>query len=312
MHRNKHINWDDLRYLRAALQAGSLAAAARVLRVEHTTIGRRLSALEKNLGAALVIRSANGLRPTALGSELAPLLDDFERAAAAVRALVLAQRCHVRVATPSGFAALFTANLTQLRARDPEISVELVSGARPVDLHKGDADLAVRIGPVIDDNLVMRKLGEVGWALYASSDYLARAGGVDVADLAGHDIIGFENTLADSPPARWLDARVANARVVMRGREMVDLRDAAVAGLGLAVLSCYIGNAEPTLIRLTPDDVATRPISIVYRRDARISPAVRTVIAFVIDVITANVTLMSGAPSSRASAPARRRAQAAR
>src|ERR1051326_5941843 len=73
------LNWDDLRFLRAALRAGSLAGAARALRVEHTTVGRRLSALERVLGAPVVVRAPDGLRPTAIGAELAPLLDDIDR-----------------------------------------------------------------------------------------------------------------------------------------------------------------------------------------------------------------------------------------
>jgi DNA-binding transcriptional LysR family regulator len=284
MHRDE-IHWDDLRYLRAALHARSLAGAARQLRVEHTTIGRRLTALERALGVALVVRGTSGLAPTAIGADVAPLVDDLERTVAAIRALVDARRRHVRLATPSGFAPLFTTHIGKLRARDATVSLELVSGAKPVDLAAGDADLALRVGPINDASLVRKKLGEVGWGLYASPDYLARAGSVDPDALSGHDVIGFEDSLARSPAAQWLDARAATARIVLRSREMVDMRDAALAGIGVAVLPCVLGDGA-TLVRITREPIARRPIALVYRRDAKLSAAIRNVIAFVTEVIS--------------------------
>jgi DNA-binding transcriptional LysR family regulator len=295
MTKGKDINWDDLRYLRLALQAGSLAGAARALRVEHTTIGRRLSSLEQSLGAAVVARGPEGLRPTAIGAELVPILDDIERAVASLQSLV-EQRCsHVRFATPSGFASYFTSSLATLRAAHPRVSLEIMSGARPVDLQKGDADLALRVGPITDASLVARKIGEVGWALYASRSYLRRNGNVNVDDLTGHEIIGFDRGLAESPAAKWLEVRAGGATVVHRSREMVDMRDAAVSGIGLAVLPCGLGDESPLLRRAHPNVVATRAISIVYRRDARVSAALRAVIRFVVDVITAHANELSGA-----------------
>jgi DNA-binding transcriptional LysR family regulator len=295
MTKGTDINWDDLRYLRLALQAGSLAGAARALRVEHTTIGRRLSSLEKSLGAAVVARGPTGLRPTAIGAELVPLLDDIDRAVASLQSLVEQRRSHVRFATPSGFASYFTSSLATLRAAHPRVSLEIMSGARPVDLQKGEADLALRVGPIADPSLIARKIGDVGWALYASSSYLKRTKrAVDVDDLTGHEIIGFDRGLAESPAAKWLEARARGATVVHRSREMVDTRDAVVSGIGLAVLPCALGDESPLLRRVHPDVVATRAISIVYRRDARVSAALRVVIRFVVDVITARANELSG------------------
>lgn len=289
------VDWNDLRYLHVAVQQGSLTRAARALRVRHTTVGRRLDALEDALGASLVIRGPDGLRPTPIGAELVPLLGDIERAVAAACALAGARRSSVRLAAPSGFADLLGDAVAQLRARHPDISVEIVSGARAVDLRRGEADLAVRIGPIDDPDLIARKVGDVGWALYASRRYLARRGRpAGVRDLSGHELIGFDPGLAQSPAARWVEAHARSAAIVLRSREMVDMRDAAKRGVGLALLPCLLGDAEQALERITSEVVARRPIAIVHRRDARRSASVRVVARIVAEAIAAHAAELGG------------------
>jgi DNA-binding transcriptional LysR family regulator len=278
------LDWDDLRVFLAALDAGSLAGAARELRVEHTTVGRRLSALEDALGAPLVVRGPAGLVPTRLGEKLRPAAAEVARAVAALRELAATERAIVRLAVPSGMTALFTSRLAQL---DAPLALEIVSGARPVDLSRGEADLALRVGRPTDPELVVRKLGRSGWALYAAPAYLARRGSPrDLADLSGHDVIGFDRALANVPAARWLEARSARANVVLRSREMTDMVAAARSGVGLAVLSCLLGDAEPALRRLTPEPVAVADLVLAYRRESASSGPVRAAIRFVSAVIT--------------------------
>src|SRR5262245_14168671 len=191
------LDWDDLRYFLRAANARTLAGAARRLGVEHSTIGRRLSALERALGAPLVLRGPDGLTLTPLGEEVAPLAAEVERAVLAVCERVVSRREHVRLAVPSGFTGFFAERIAQLRAERPRLLVEILSGARAVDLKRGEADLAIRIGPVTDGDLVMRKLCEVGWSLYASKAYLARHPlPADVHDLSGHEVIVYDGSLA--------------------------------------------------------------------------------------------------------------------
>ena len=295
MARGGELDWDDLRYFLRAAEARSLSGAARATGVEHTTVSRRLTSLERSLGAALVLRGPEGLALTALGERVAPLVEEMQRAAQAVRDLAGKARARVRLALPSGFPRLFTARLPQLRRAHPSLSLELSSGARPVDLLKGEADLAVRGGPLGGDDLVARKLCDGGFSLYASAGYLARhPGPLRSEDLAGHEVIGFDRGLAAQPAARWLEARAARATVVLRSREMVDLVTAAASGLGLAVLPCVLADGEPLLVRLIPEVVASSPLSLVYRREARLSPEIRAVIRFVVAVIAEHAELITG------------------
>jgi len=293
------LDWDDLRYFLAAVRAGTLAAASRALKVQHTTIGRRLSSLEEALGAPLVLRGPEGLKLTPLGEAAAPLVERVEQAVAAVRDQVSARRARVRLAVPSGFTKLFTSRIAELQKEHPNLALELVSGARPVDLKRGEADLAVRVGAIADKELVARKLCESGWALYAADTYLARRGAPrDLGDLAGHDVIGFDPSLARVPAARWLEARCANANVVMRSREVTDMLAAALSGVGLCALPCLVADAEPTLARLTTELIARPTISLVYRREVKLSREVRAVIRMVVDVMRENEGRIRGTSRS--------------
>jgi len=275
------LDWDDVRYFLAAARAGSLAGAARALGIEHSTIGRRLAGLERSLGAAAVLRNPDGLQLTALGRQLLPLAEQVERSVRAVSALASAEKARVRLATPSGMSQLFVHGLARLRDRHPDLVLEIVSGSRLVDLRRGEADLAVRVGPVTDADLVVKKQGELGQAVYAARSYLQRRSTpthqIDVDDLAGHDVVAFDPALAATPAARWLDARSHNANIVLRSREMTDMLIAIVSGLGIGVLPCFMGDAESDLIRLTRQPVATNRLSLVYRREARLARPIRVV-----------------------------------
>lgn len=289
------LDWDDLRYFLRAAQCGTLAGAARAMGVEHSTIGRRLSALERALGAPLVIRAPDGLHLTPLGESLLPLVEEVDRAVLAVRGRAAWGDARVRLATPTGFATLFSANLGRLREAHPRLTLELLAAARNVDLKRGEADLAVRGGPITDEELIARPLGESGWSLYAAPSYLAgRAPLLDPDDLRGHDVIAFDALLAGVPPAQWLAARLEGARIALRGREMADVQAAAVGGAGLAVLPCLGADADPGLVRLTPRVVATRALFLVYPREARLAQPVQAVVRFVIDVMRDNAARIMG------------------
>jgi DNA-binding transcriptional LysR family regulator len=286
MARTDSFDWDDLRYFLRAAETSSLSGASRAMGVEHTTIGRRLTALERSLGAPLVVRGPEGLRLTLLGSQVAPLAEEVERGIAAISDLVAFQKTRVRLATPSGFAQLLSESLVQLRADHPGISLEIVGGARSADLKRGEAHLALRIGPIDDQDLVARKLCEAGFSLYASEAYLARRPTpADVDDLSGHEVIGFDPIFAASPAGRWIEGHAAGTQIVMRIREMTDVLSAAREGIGVAMLPCVLGDEEPSLRRLTPRVLASSPLSLVYSREARMSEPVRAVIGFVTTVI---------------------------
>jgi DNA-binding transcriptional LysR family regulator len=290
-----HLDWDDLRYFLAAARAKTLAGAARELAVEHTTVGRRLTALERALGAALVLRGSDGLRLTRVGEQLATRVQELERGVQQLRELVVAEGGRVRLAVPSGFTRYFTAGLAQFCREHPGLTLEILSGSEVVDLASGEADLALRSGPITNRELVARKLVDVGFYLYASDAYVSRHGASpDPSDLQGHELIAYHESLARVPAAQWIAVHAAQATVVLRGRELSEMVTAAVAGVGLAVLPCSLADEEPALRRITRQPVASRPLSLVYRREARLSKHTRATIRFVVDLVTQNASRISG------------------
>lgn len=285
------LDWDDLRYFLAAVRAKTLAGAARALGVEHTTVGRRLSALERAVGGALVLRGSDGLQLTRLGERLAPELEELERRVRRIRELARSEATRVRLAVPSGFTRYFTQDLAQLVREHPELALEIVSGASVVDLAHGEADLALRASPLIDPDLVARKLCDAGFALYGS----LTAERVD--DLQGRAVIGFHENLAQTPAARWLEEHAHGATVVLRSRELSDMVTAAIDGVGVAMLPCSLADDEPRLQRLS-EVLVHAPLLLVHRREAKVSEPVRVVIAFTSAIIKRNAARISGRSSA--------------
>ncbi len=289
------INWDDLRTFLRAAEAGTLAGAARATGVQHTTVGRRLTALERSLGVPLFLRGPEGLTLTPIGEEILPLARKTERDMQALHEFVSSRRNRVRLALPSGFVTLFAEDLALLAQEHPELTLETVSSGQVADLQRGDADLALRIGPIDDQDLMVRSLGEVGSSLYASPRYVHHhPAPVDLSDLSGHSVVAFSTELSALPASKWLEGRISKATVVLRTNEIVAMLEAAASGAGLAVLPCMLADADPRLMRITTAVLARRGLSLVYRRENRGGRAVRIVADFLVKALRARSGRIAG------------------
>jgi DNA-binding transcriptional LysR family regulator len=296
------LDWNDLRYFLAVARTGTLAGAARSLGVKHSTVGRRLTDLEHAIGAALVIRGESGVSLTPLGESLVSRAEEVERSVLDLQAQAASDAARVRVAVPTGFTGPFTPHLpaliAELRREHPRSSLEFLSGTSPVDLAKGEAEFAIRIGPIADDTLMARKIGEVGWSLYASPDYLARRPApTDPRDLSGHEVLGFNPEFSMVPGAKWIAEHGAGASIVLLHRGIEDLTAAAVAGLGLAVLPCITGDGEPRLQRLTGETLGWQTLLIVYRREVLLSKPVQAVMRFITEIMRTHAHDIRGGPA---------------
>lgn len=285
------LDWTSLCYALAALRAKTLAGAARSLGVETSTVARRLAALEVALGVRLLTRGDGGLTPTAVGRQVMPLLESIERSALGVRVLATSRRERLRLATPPTFNRLLALPLATFQAKNPEVILEIVTGACPIDVKRREVDVALRseapgVADENDDDLVVKRGGELGWSLYASTTYLARRSApIDAYALEGHDAIGAEANSAMLPWAGWVERFGRGARVVMRCRDLNDALAACVAGVGLAVLPCRVAALEPALERLTPARLASSRLSLVYRKEPVTSDPLKALIGSVIEAL---------------------------
>jgi DNA-binding transcriptional LysR family regulator len=262
------LDWDDLRVLLALLRAGNLNAAATRLALDASTVSRRVARIEGELEARLFARTRDGLRPTAAAERLRRHAEAMEmEAAAAVRVVGSSgERASglVRIATTEGLGrVLVQRGLLALRDNHPDLLIELLAENRPVDLARGEADLAVRLAAVRQPSLRVRCIAKMGVGLFASQAYLrARPPIESAARLRGHDVLLPTGSLSRLPEARWLASR-AGVRVAFRSDSMPALVAAAVAGRGLVPVPLGWGATEPDLVRVLTLDVPPRKVWLV-------------------------------------------------
>lgn len=277
------LQWDDARLLLGLLRAPSLNAAARALGVDKSTVSRRVGALERALGTKLFVRTREGMRPSASGERLRVHAERIETEMLALTSAAIAGsediRGRVRIATTEAMAARLVQNgLLDLRETHPHLELELLGGNAPVDLARGEAELALRVRPTSDPSLKVRVLGRFAVSLFASPAYL-RARGVPRtgAQLAGHDVLVPSGELDALPEAKWLRER-PGVQVALRSSSLPALVEAAVRGHGIVPITRAWGESLPELEHLFElEMVPPRPMWLVMHPDVAQQPAVRLV-----------------------------------
>jgi len=278
------MNWDDLRFVLALSKAGSLARAAKELKVDHTTVGRRIEAVEADLGVRLFTRTTTGYVPTADAEGLLPDIKRVEQAVLALERGAHAQHDSlegsVRITSGETFGACYLApRLASFGREHPGLTVELVTGGDVLDLARREADVAVRFFRSEHENLVVRRVAEIAYGLYASEEYLARRPLKNEGDLRDHSIL----TTTPGPnvvEAAWVERITSGARPAFVTNLTVALVEAARTGAGIAVLPRYLGDREPTLQRVPMPDEPREAIWITVHRDLKHTRRVRAVLDF--------------------------------
>jgi|SRR5215813_7273981 len=281
------MDWDNLKFFLALAESGTLSRASERLRVDHSTVARRVEMLEHDLGVRLVERLSRSYRLTVEGEQVRDRAREIEdRIAELARfANSTGQSSRVvRVSGPPTLLSLFLApRLLPLQGQHPGLRIELVGEARQANISKGEADLALRVVRPVEKGLIARKLAVIAHGLYGSRDYLARRG-------AGpHDFLGYDESLAHLPQQRWLKTLAGDNGFALRSNDLATLMTAARAGLGLAVLPCILARRAPELVSVpTRLALVTQELWLLFHRDVGRTPHVRTVI----ELIT---TIMKGA-----------------
>ena len=291
--------WDDLRHLLAFARTGSMQAAAKALGVNQSTVQRRIAELEKCVGHCLVKRHVGGYQLTQLGEELLPAAVGVETAVATLERHLAA--CDkgltgtVRVTCGSSLAACLrqTPLIDAFHSRHPGLRVELLISERYVDLSKGEADIAIRLGEPRDEALVGRKIADLSWAVYASQAYVERYGRPhNVEDLNRHLVIGCDGEITNYPAARWMRSAAPHATIAARSEHWQGVMLAVKAGAGLAAMPHWQGDSSE-LVRVIDNTGLVIPYYLLMHRDMQHTPRVRAFADFVASEIKSFRALLS-------------------
>jgi DNA-binding transcriptional LysR family regulator len=284
------VDWHDLRYVLAVAQTGTLAGAARVLGVDHTTVGRRVLALEKALKTRLFERTPTGLRVTPAGELALARARDIEEQMLALEREVVGQDARpegpVRItAIDAFFDGFLIPRLGAFYARYPHIEVTLVSDMRLLDLSRREADVGIRFMKPSQPRLMARKLGRSASAFYASRAYIEERGN-PTGGWEGHLFVGMPR----GGPAfieGIYNQHGPNARFVLRVNSVGHVVSAARAGVGIGLIPCITGDTTPELRRVTPP-VLLDDLWAVSHVDTRSSARVRALVDFLAEIIREN------------------------
>lgn len=268
------LQWDDIRFFLALARAGSLSRAARALRVEHSTVARRVTSLETALALRLFDRLASGWSLTAEGEELLAKAGAVEAQILGLARIAREQdpmAGRVRISAPPVLLAeLLMPTVAALSAAHPGLTIDLEGSRREADMMRAEADIALRIGLPETGDLIARRITEIGYGLYG-------APGLPEGP-APRRWIGFDDSLPGLAQKRWLEAEMEGAEPAIRSNDMATMAQAARAGLGLALLPHFLGATDAALCAYPARQPAfSRPLYLILHADMRRAPRVRAV-----------------------------------
>jgi DNA-binding transcriptional LysR family regulator len=277
------MQWDDLRIFVAVAETGSLSAAARRLKLSQPTVGRRVQALETSLATRLFDRLPGGYALTAAGAALLPMAGDMATAADAIErqrpALEGSLGGSVRIAAGGWMSRFLSYHAAELTEGLPGVSLEIFNAYQFANLARREADLALRNRRPEDGRLAVRRLPHPSYAIYGHRDYVrASPKARTEARYRACRWIGFDETNAHLPTARWLAARQAG-EPSLRCTQAVNILDGVKGGFGLGVIPCFVGDREPDLVRVSSPIVDERSeLWLIIHEDLRRAPRVRAVV----------------------------------
>ena len=272
------FDWEDLRHFAAFVRAGSLAAAAKRLSVDHATVARRIASLENALNLKLVDRRSRTYVLTQQGLRVAEFAEQMSASSFGLEHYAGADQPDVQgevvvSAPPVLLGSLIAPHAGALLAQHPALSLRLVGTKSRTSLARREADVAISLARPMEPTLVATLLGHLDYTLYASPAYLAANN--------PPRFIGYDESQAKSAQHRWLVEQAEGADFVVRSNDLRVQALAAAGAAGIVCLPAFIA-VEHGLQRLDPH-AATLNIEVwmAFHEDVRETPRIKAVTAFV-------------------------------
>ncbi len=280
-----NLDWDDLRVFLDVARTGSLAQSAKRLRIDHSTVSRRIAHLESALGWSVFERTRSGFKLTDTGERVLHHAEAIESAIIGIRTDVGSEITSgvVRLATMEGIASLYLAPcLNALSKTAPNLRLELVTSPQVIHVNRREADLFLSFFKPPGQGLVSQKLGFFAIHIYGTEAYFARNGRpASVKELKKHDFITYIDDLVHVDAVRWHHDLVEDVSTVFTSNSMIAQMTAAAAGLGLVVLPKFAVAAFPSLRPVLPETLQTRrELWLNVHQDLQFSSRIKTVVSF--------------------------------
>ena len=285
------MDWDNVRVFLAVARAGQFMAAARHLRIDHATVARRTSALERSLKARLLDRRTTGISLTAAGLRFLAAAERIETEMLQTQAELTDRDVElsgtVRVGAPDGLSTCYLARrFAGFADRFPAITVQLVPTPQVVPLSKREVDIAIVLDKPEAGRFVIRKLTDYSLGIFGSADYLKRHGEpATTADLLQHRWVGYVEEYSYSPSLGYLEELCGGASVAFQCASAIGQLEAVRAGAGLGVLHDFIVERDDALVRVMPARRAKRSYWVVEHEDTRGIGRIRAVHDFIVGAI---------------------------
>ncbi len=293
------MNWDDIRIFLAVARSGQILGAAKRLGLNHTTVARRLTALETALSTTLIERRTNGSTLTQAGEEFLLAAERMEAEMLSARAQVgdadVAVSGTVRIGAPDGFGVNFLApRLARLTQKYPDLTLQLVPAPRSFSLSRREADIAITVDRPDQGRLVARRLVDYTLGLYAHRNYLDAHGTPEsVEDLGRHRLVGYVEDLVVNRSLAYAQEISRDWKPAFEVSSSLGQVEAVRAGGGIGILHAFIARADPGLVAVLPERVIRRAYWLSYHESARMLRRVTAVSALISELVESERALFS-------------------
>jgi DNA-binding transcriptional LysR family regulator len=278
--------WDDLRVFLEVARQGSVHAAAKRLRLDHSTVCRRIDKLESHLSVKLFDRTRRGIVVRSEAHDLLKHVEKMEFHASSLQEVMTRSGADavqaVRIATMEGIASQYLARrLPALERFGPNITIELVSIPLTVDLSRKEADIFLSFFNPKAQGLTSMHYAEFALHLYASDSYLRQHGTPATReDLVNHTFVGYIDDLLAIHAVRWLDELITAPKMSFHSNSILAQSNAAAGGLGIVLLPTFVAAHATGLRRILPSVSVLRDVWVSVRSEQRYQSRIKAVTRF--------------------------------
>jgi|SRR5690606_16428066 len=283
-----NFSWDDLRLFLDVARLGGLSAATQTTGLSAATLGRRVTALERQVGEPLFLRSQTGYRLTPSGEELLLRAEEVEAAMLALKRWkdgAIGERV-VRVSAGPWTSAFLARHIASIWTAADRFALELVTANHKVDIGRRHADIGLRNQRPTEPFLAGRLVGKVAYALYARPQL--------ISGVAAGYFVGVAGEGGQTHSARWLHARHGD-RIATRGNDAMSVMELVAAGAGISVFPCFVGDSDPRVHRMAGaiPELETEQWLVCHHEERHV-PAVRLVTDRIAALLREHAALFRG------------------